>query len=307
MNKKKYVILVVAVISFGLLLVGGTYAWLISNDVTVNGSSNGVTTNFYAVYDFTNDDGSISETAITGTLMQTSYPKGGLHGKISMRHSETSGTDAIGSILMTVGSGTASKLYSSVAAHCERATTLESLKVYEDESSCTSAGNIWVAGGSALKYAVYKDSVSTPVSVGYVDGVKTITIRDNFVLGADPDHPQIYYLYIWLDGELADSSYASLTFSGNIHLKADQVEIAYGDVNLDGEINTMDRNLFMNHLENNIFTGQTLLNADCNADGVVDEIDADIVDSYISHKSGYEELDEGPVYIYDVFEAASEE
>jgi hypothetical protein len=41
------------------------------------------------------------------------------------------------------------------------------------------------------KYALYKDSASTPVSVGYVDGVKTITIRDNFVLGADPDHPQI--------------------------------------------------------------------------------------------------------------------
>ena len=58
----------------------------------------------------------------------------------------------------------------------------------------------------------------------------------------------------------------------------------YGDVDLDGEVKTVDSSNILNYLAGNeVLTEQALANADVNLDGNVDTDDSDIIKAYVTH------------------------
>ena len=183
-SKKSYIILVVSIISFGLLLVGGTYAYLSFTANVTNAVYNGATTCFDIDYDITNDDGTLP---ITGTLFQSSTPKGGLSGKVTMNiKSNCNISEGNGTIKLNVANTTSSLLLSD----------------------------------GALKYAVYENVNSDPVSEGVISATGDMVIYQNFTVTHDL---KSYYIYIWLDGNIADNEYVNLPFDGSISASATQI------------------------------------------------------------------------------------
>ena len=199
--------LLLASVMLIVLVAGATFALL---GVSVsNGHYAYETTCFDVVYD-TGED-------ITGTLFPSSGPTGGLNGALTIGIDQSCGVNVTGNFYLTADSSSSggSKLIEVVGGHCENKTTLETVSEYTDEATCTSTeDNIWVTTGTALKYAVYLSSeINNPLSVGYVDKLgEAINIYGDF----DVNDSTQYVIYIWLDGELADNSYADLSFSGNI-------------------------------------------------------------------------------------------
>lgn len=173
--KNKNILLIVAVISLGLLVSGGTYAWLTYDADVDNGEYDATSTCFLIDYDEGEE--------ITGTLFQSSTPKGGLSGTVSMNINSSCDVDGVGTITINVDSGTDSILFSE----------------------------------GALKYAVYEDTTADPVSTGTITSSGDVTLYSGFVLSKTA---KTYYIYIWLDGTIADNDYKNLSFAGNIHASA---------------------------------------------------------------------------------------
>ena len=220
-NKKKYII--IGIIVGCILLIGGTYALLSSDLIVSNGNVNGVVDCFQIDYNISND-GSSTNTGITGVLFPTKSVKGGLSGKVAISINNACSVTGTGTLYLNVGSGTSTTLVQTVAAHCEKSDTLETLDGYTTSSTCTSNGGRWVSNGTALKYAVYPSSDITGAALtkGYIttnDIGKNITIYDNFGVTKTVKN---YYIYIWMDGYLAGDGYENLPFSGNIHAKVVQ-------------------------------------------------------------------------------------
>lgn len=178
-GKGKYLILVIGIISLGLLFVGGTYAFLSFTATVTGGTYNGTSSCFIIDY----DEGD----AITGTMFQSSTPKGGLFGSVTMNINSDCTVTADGTITLNVGSGT---------------------------------GSILLSEG-ALKYAVYDSTKSTVLASGTI----TATGDKNLYSGFDLSYTATtYYIYIWLDGTIADNDYVDIPFSGHIHASAIQTE-----------------------------------------------------------------------------------
>lgn len=179
-GKKKYIIFVIAIVCFGLTLVGGTFAWLTFNANVVNAKYNTTTTCF--TIDYTNGN------AISGVMYQSSTYKGGLTGSVTMKlNSSCSVQSAIGTIKLNVNSSTGSLLLSE----------------------------------GALKYAVYTDPNGSPAATGTITKTGEMTLYDNFNMTMNA---VTYYIYVWLDGTIADNEYVNLPFSGYIYTSATQNE-----------------------------------------------------------------------------------
>lgn len=224
MSKKKLIILLVIIFCFIVILIGGTYAWLTFNQTVVDSNKNTVSACFIIDSDYTNDDTNIDKTtALSGTLFQSSKPRAGLSGTVGMKINYECDVDAVGDIFLTVNENTDSVLYKKTPAHCENPTTLETLVNYTDSYTCTTYGGTWVEENtkSALKYAVYENIAKAPLVVGHINDVGTMTLYDDFVLNY---LNKVYYIYIWLDGNLADNEYFNVSFDGYIHLGATQTE-----------------------------------------------------------------------------------
>lgn len=103
-GKSKYLILVFGIISFGFMLVGGTFAFLSFAATVTNASYNGTTTCFDLDYS--------SGQAITGTMFQSSTPQGGLTGSVTMNIKSNCNVNGTGTITLNVGSETGSLLLS---------------------------------------------------------------------------------------------------------------------------------------------------------------------------------------------------
>ncbi len=98
--------------------------------------------------------------------------------------------------------------------------------------------------------------------------IAEIRFNSSYNLDDVTNYFDVTYSYLKLaDGANVSESYASV----NCYLM--------GDVNLDGEVTSIDANLITAHALNNIepLTGNALLAADVNYDGVVDSIDATMV------------------------------
>lgn len=180
-SKTKYIMLIVGIISLGLLLTGGTYAYLTFTASVTNGKYNSTSECFLVDYTAGN--------AITGTLFQSKTPKGGLSGSVTMNINSDCNVPGKASIILNVGSSTSSILLSE----------------------------------GALKYAIYTNVNSSPVSSGTITSTGNIALND-----ANADAYQLsqtaktYYIYVWLDGTEANNNYVDLFFSGYIHASATQ-------------------------------------------------------------------------------------
>lgn len=187
--KSKYFVLVVAIICLGLMFTGGTYAFLSWSATVKSNTYTGTTTCFLVTYDYKNADNTLP---ITGTMFQSKTPKGGLSGKVTMALSSS----------CNITSGTAT------------------LKLYFNSAT----SNVFFNGDKALKYAVYDSATATtPISSGVLSAKSTTTIGSgsNFALTKTA---RSFYVYIWLDGALADNEYVDLPFSGYIIASATQSE-----------------------------------------------------------------------------------
>lgn len=229
--KNKNIILAISVICVGLLLAGGTYAYLSFAFNATNSTYNEKVECFDIVYDAGGN--------ITGTLFPTAKSSDGMSGGVAMNVASTCNVSGKGTLTLTVDNATNNTLLQAVTGHCENKNTLESMteyvqtnsdkyetRLYQTSASCTSAGGTWVTTGSALKYAVYTNSAGTgnPVAKGYItSGFKgtSTPIYTNF----DVNSTQLnLYVFVWMDGWLIDNTYNSLPFSGNIHTTITQTE-----------------------------------------------------------------------------------
>ena len=221
-KKKKAIYISMGIICLLLLILGGTYAYIVLAVNTSNGRYNTNTTCFDITYDVTNDDGTLP---ITGTMFPSSTPKGGLSGKVSMKINDDCNVSGTGTLTLKITNAN-STLLQTVSAHCENSKTLKTMTEYTTNSTCAAQTNgKWVTTGTALKYAVYNtDNVTSstvPLNVGYVTNSSSVKLYDGFDLTKTA---VTYYVYIWLDGNISDNSYANLSFNGNISASAIQRE-----------------------------------------------------------------------------------
>ena len=187
-GKNKYLVLVIAIISFGVMLTSGTYAWLSFNNTTVGSATyNGTTTCFLVDYNYKNDNNTLP---ITGTLFMSKTPKGGLSGKVTM----------------------------ALSSSCNVANGTATLKLTINSST----SDVFFNGDKALKYAVYDSATATtPIKSGVISAKGTMTLGSGMAITKTATS---YYVYIWLDGTLADNKYEDLSFSGYIVASATQSE-----------------------------------------------------------------------------------
>lgn len=191
-KKRNYIVILICVICLGLLLTGGTYAWLVFEGITV-GENKATTNTTNFIVDYTS--------SLSGMLFPSKTYKGGLSGTITAKINDNSSvSSATGSLYLYADSKTSSILY-------------EGTKDL----------------GIALKYAVYDGN--TKLASGTVNSniIKTgvpngMLIYDGFKI--NDSSTTTYNVYVWLDGELCDNSYLNVNFSGSINLKAIQDDVA---------------------------------------------------------------------------------
>ena len=254
--KKKSLILSIVVLLIGLLVVGGTYAYLFVTANITNTNYVGVSTCFLVNYDI--DNGDNTET-ITGTLVPSLGPSGGLGGRVGLKINDECDVYGTGTLKIHVNSGVDGHLMEKATSHCEDkktgdiltsysnasscsaasgkwkdypanycedVNTLQVLKSYDTQASCTAHNGNWVTNKSPLKYAVYNSSNTNtnPVSVGYIT---SSSINGDVTIYTDIEltHTmQYFYIYIWLDGTLTDNTLANIPFSGYIQANANQTD-----------------------------------------------------------------------------------
>ena len=216
-NKRKKILLVVGIILACVLVVGGTYAYLTFSVSVTNGTISGNVECFQIDYSILNDDDS---SQITGTLFPSAGPSGGLSGKVSININASCNVTETGTLYLNVDSGTSTALVQTVADHCEDKITLETLNDYTTSAECTAdSSRMWVSTGTGLKYAVYSsvNATGTPLNVGYItnsDIGGDIPIYSDFTVDKTASS---YYIFIWMDGYITDSTYTELPFGGYIH------------------------------------------------------------------------------------------
>lgn len=216
-NKKKNLLLTILVVLIGSIVTGGTFAFMTLNINVFNGVYSGSATCFNILYNNTAGDNKI-----TGTLYSSYKVMNGVSSRISIGIDPECDVDGTGNIYMHLNNSNGiSTLVQGVKEHCEDLRTLETLTNYTTSSDCLNHANTkWVTNGTALKYAVYAEMVNQPVSVGYLSSYnEDIKIYSDFELSKGESN---YFIYIWLDGNLIDNSYASKIIDGYFYADATQ-------------------------------------------------------------------------------------
>lgn len=260
--KKKNIILSIVVLLIGLFVVGGTYAWLTATMEVTDGNYAISSDCFLIDYNIDNDDGNSQN--ITGTLFPSANASKGLNGRVGLKINNSCNVYGTGTIKLHVDSSVDSKLTTGISSYCEskktlekidgintkeacdnangnwmgysdsyceNPNTLERIKEYTTQSDCESNSGSWISGGSPLKYAVYNinDTSQTPISVGHItssDIGHDVVLKENIIV---TDSQEYYYIYIWLDGNMTDNTFANISFSGTIIANAIQNNDAKND------------------------------------------------------------------------------
>lgn len=217
--KNKNIVLVLVILCIGLITIGGTYAALMMtlNVAVTNGIYEDSSQCFDIIYDAGED--------IRGQLFPTASSNGGLQGSLTVGIADNCNVSGALTLNLIISEESDSRrvLTQTVAPHCEISSTLETLYNYNDSSACSSNGGTWVEDGTALKYAVFKNSDTVPMSVGYIDSVgTTLSILNETINGSDNDSD--YLVKIWLDGYISDNTYTNQSFAGRIQTKVQQLE-----------------------------------------------------------------------------------
>lgn len=204
---KKNILIIIAVLMVGLLITGGTYAYLTVAMTVTNGNYATNTHCFGVTYSDDTDN-------ISGTLFPTGNASGGLSGGISATADATCGLNGRGTLYLHIDNSTSDQLLSTVSGHCEVENTLETLQDYDSSAECTAvSGAKWVTNGTALKYAVF--SGSDLYSSGYItanDKGTDKVIHEDFSVTTTT---KTFDVYVWLDGYLSDDTYLDLPFNGS--------------------------------------------------------------------------------------------
>lgn len=220
LSNKYTIIIMVVIFLIALLIAGGTYAFMVYDMSISNKNIASSTVCFDIVYDADNDT-----SPITGTLIPSSGPGGGLSGKISIGMNSNCNINVYGNFYLNITNGS-DVLFQTVDAHCENSQTLRTLVDYKDQASCEAQTNgKWVTDGTALKYAIYTTNNITastvPVKVDYIDSIGEKNIYKDFSM---TNVTVDYYVYVWLDGNLIDNEYANQSLAGDISASVSQVE-----------------------------------------------------------------------------------
>ena len=180
--------LIIGIVSLGLLLIGGTYAWMVYETTVGNNSLKADASDFFIDY----------TSSLTGELLPSLTDKGGLMGTVSARIKDTSSVEeAIGKLYLYADSNTDSILY--------QGTEL----------------------GIALKYSVYEGNILVTSGTVTSDIVKNgvpggMLIYEGFKI--TKESTLTYNVYVWLDGELVDNRYLGVKYAGGLNLEAVQAE-----------------------------------------------------------------------------------
>lgn len=240
----KNIILAIFIIFCGLLVVGGTYAFLNGELFVTNGvyNLNGVqTTCFNVTYDVTNDTAVGNNNYISGMLFPSSGPTGGIVSKVTVGISPSCNVNGLANLYLNI-SDVDNMLIQSSDAHCENSMTLKVLKNVNSSEDCSALTNgVWVTTGTPLKYAIYNthnaESDDLPIKVGYINNVGNINVLENIILydydvhsdlasaaGFDENGNINYSIYLWMDGNLTDDTYANLNFSAVVNASVVQAD-----------------------------------------------------------------------------------
>ena len=215
MNKRKLFGTLIAVIGFAILVIGATFAWLTYNINATNGVYNTVTSCFNISSSEGND--------INTTLNYVTNPTLGASTSVTMTLASNCDISANGIIKVNVLNTTSANLLQQVSEHCENPNTLETLYNYNNVTDCINNGGEWVSVGRAFKYAIYNVSNPTsstiPLKVGYITQPSDITL---YSVTLKPGVTYTYYIYFWLDGEVATEVQSGVSFAGTIHTDAVQ-------------------------------------------------------------------------------------
>ncbi len=214
---KKNILIALVVIMVGLLIVGGTYAYL-SISLTVTNGNYATSTGCFNIT-YTNDTDQI-----TGTLFPSSGPSGGLSDSIYFKTNGACSTNGRGTFYLHVDSAS-NILTSTVAPHCENKYTLETAKDLDVLDCVGNENTVWVTNGTALKYAIYDSTERNHLyAAGYIDSTfigQDKAIHTDFSVTSTQ---RAYYLYIWLDGYVSDDTYTDLPFSATSRLSVTQTK-----------------------------------------------------------------------------------
>lgn len=175
-NRKK-IILSIGIIFAGLLIVGGTYAAIVTAAKVSNGNYNTITSCLIVDYNIDNGDNTKN---ITGTLFPSRRPSGGLMGKVSMKINSECDVTGKGTLYLHINDITSSLFANrNNLGNCENATTLETMNQYKNKGDCEAASGIWRCG-TAIKYAIFSsdDTTQEPIKVGYAGFHPSLLLGD---------------------------------------------------------------------------------------------------------------------------------
>ncbi len=79
-----------------------------------------------------------------------------------------------------------------------------------------------LSASGALKYAVVHGG--TKVADGTISAKSDLPILENIALTKAATATDAYTVYVWIDGTIADNTYAGKVYNGYIHAKANQTE-----------------------------------------------------------------------------------
>ena len=239
-NIKKSIILSLVICAFGLLLVGGTYAYFTMAFNATNSSIVTDTRCFSVNYTDNTDQ-------ITGTLFPSAGPGKGLSGSIFYQANTSCGVSGRGSFKLLVGNGTSSTLTTVVEPHCENKYTLETVRGFSQADCSSNDSTKWVTNGTALKYALFDSASRTHIyAAGYIDS--TFIGNEKEIHSSFSVTPTLksYYIYIWLDGNVSDNTYTNLPFSATSRL--DVVQVASNPDPFTGDVYTEIGNDFYDYI-----------------------------------------------------------
>ena len=182
MKKAKLIGSIIGVFLFIALVAGFTYAWIAwqSNNINIAGRSDC----FDIDYGISQQIGSASGKA---SLSMTSDYTEGLSAKVTL----------------------------SLKTECANIPGTATLYLNTTNVGTTSGTSSGILNG-ALKYTVV--SGTSVLANGVIDSNNKIPLLDNIDVSSTT--PTTYTVYVWLDGEVADNSYANLSYLGYISAEA---------------------------------------------------------------------------------------
>ena len=243
-SKRYYFILIVGVISVGMLLTGGTYAWLAFGTTVGSNTQESESTCFsmnytgefqspkgdfdknykYELNDYLRIVRHLNQTELF-TTSEEQYADMNDDGVIDevdaeillikVENGETAGGTLFPS--KTAKGGLAGTVTMSIKEECDvNANGYIKLNIGADTASRYFMN-------SALRYSVYDSDNSTLIESGLLTtyGVKTLNQNNPITL---TKIDTTYYVYVWLDGTKVDNNYLNLPFSATMYSSAVQIE-----------------------------------------------------------------------------------